>query len=228
MSIGKLETKGRFLCYNFSMEDEVRLHGVYRHFKGDYYLVEDIVFHSETKEKMVLYRALYGDGRLWARPYSMWLEEVDRAKYPGIKQKYRFELQSSFKASKPRQRVMAIAGSSKFYRESLDYKMLLENAGYKVFAYITADGDNNWRKTYEDYYARLMRADDIFVLNLNKKGIKGYIGYETFAELSHMVVRKINGEDVNIYLHQLPSRKCGCYDEISEMYKHGWLKIWGE
>lgn len=43
--------------------NEVKLHGVYRHFKGDYYLVEGIVNHSETKEKMVLYRAPYSGRR---------------------------------------------------------------------------------------------------------------------------------------------------------------------
>lgn len=72
---------------------EVIIHGVYRHFKGGLYIVEDIAYHSETKEKMVVYRALYGDARLWCRPYDMFLEEVDHAKYPNAEQKYRFELQ---------------------------------------------------------------------------------------------------------------------------------------
>ncbi|MDO5451718.1 MAG: DUF1653 domain-containing protein [Candidatus Saccharibacteria bacterium] len=75
------------------MSNKLKIHGVYKHFKGGLYLVEDIIYHSETKEKMVAYRALYGDGRLWCRPYGMFLEEVDHEKYPEIKQKYRFELQ---------------------------------------------------------------------------------------------------------------------------------------
>ena len=74
-------------------EREVKIKGVYRHFKGDLYLVEDICYHSETGEKMVAYRALYGENRLYCRPYEMFLEEVDREKYPEVRQKYRFELQ---------------------------------------------------------------------------------------------------------------------------------------
>ena len=72
---------------------ELKLKRVYRHFKGDYYLVEDVARHSETEEEMVIYRKLYGDGGLWARPKDMFLAEVDREKYPDCPQKYRFELQ---------------------------------------------------------------------------------------------------------------------------------------
>lgn len=75
------------------MERELKIHGVYKHFKGDYYLVEDVANHSETKEKYVVYRRLYGDNSLWIRPLDMFLSEVDHEKYPNVKQKYRFELQ---------------------------------------------------------------------------------------------------------------------------------------
>ena len=52
--------------------------GIWRHFKGNRYQVIGVAKHSESLEPMVVYRALYGEGGLWVRPASMWLETVER------------------------------------------------------------------------------------------------------------------------------------------------------
>jgi len=57
--------------------------GKYKHYKGSFYQVEDIATHSETEEKMVVYRPLYGEQALWVRPLTMFVEEVN---IDGVKQ----------------------------------------------------------------------------------------------------------------------------------------------
>lgn len=65
---------------------------IVRHFKGDLYLVLDFAENTETGEAMVVYKALYGECKVYARPYNMFNEEVPEEKENPTGQKYRFEL----------------------------------------------------------------------------------------------------------------------------------------
>lgn len=65
--------------------------GYYKHFKEKYYYVYGVVEHTETGETMVLYKALYGERKLYVRPISMFLSVVDKEKYPEVEQEFRFE-----------------------------------------------------------------------------------------------------------------------------------------
>lgn len=75
--------------------EEVKISRVYRHFKGNYYFVENVAYDSETKERLVVYKPLYQreDGRfIWVRPEKMFLEEISERPDNITGQKHRFEL----------------------------------------------------------------------------------------------------------------------------------------
>jgi len=68
---------------------------IYRHFKGALYQIVTVAEHTETGETLVIYQALYGEGKIYARELSMFTSPVDREKYPDVVQEMRFELQET-------------------------------------------------------------------------------------------------------------------------------------
>ena len=88
--------------------DTVKIGKVYRHFKGNYYFVEDIAYDSETQERMVVYKPLYDreDGRsLWIRPEKMFLEQIPERPDNITGQKPRFELVNDFDTQKRKEEI---------------------------------------------------------------------------------------------------------------------------
>ena len=127
-------------------------------------------------------------------------------------------------------RKIIIAGSATFYKEALELKQELENKNYYVIDYpkkINNDIEIEYKEAYETFYDNLSKTDDLLLLNLDKKGIEGYIGYESFAELSNLVVKKIQiNNDHKIYIYKMPSKEVGCYDEINHFIELGYIELY--
>lgn len=127
-------------------------------------------------------------------------------------------------------RKIVIAGSAKFYKEALELKEKLENKDYNVIDYprnINVNIEEEYKNAYERFYNSVSKTDDLIVLNLDKNGIEGYIGYESFAELSNLVVKKIQvNNDHKIYIYKMPSKEVGCYDEIKHFIELGYIELY--
>ncbi|MBR3674218.1 MAG: hypothetical protein IKN65_08120 [Clostridia bacterium] len=127
-------------------------------------------------------------------------------------------------------RKIIIASSAKFYKEALELKEELEKKDYSVIDYvknINVKNEKEYKAAYERFYNSLRNTDDLLLLNLDKKGIEGYIGYESFAELSNLVVKKIQEDDNHkIYIYKMPSKEVGCYDEIMHFLKLGYIELY--
>ncbi len=124
---------------------------------------------------------------------------------------------------------VVIAGSASLQNEIKKWVEYWNSKdGYSVLAYPKAIALESFEKLYPsihiDFYKSIAKADILFIANETKKGIDGYIGAETFAELGFGLTQKlVYGRDIRLVLAHMPAKSVACYDEIVLWKNLGWI-----
>lgn len=124
---------------------------------------------------------------------------------------------------------VVIAGSGSLEEKAKYWKTYFEKRGNQVMDYpikLEEVDKQTYANTYLTFYNHLKQADLLFVMNEDKKGIEGYIGAETFAELSYALTRNlIHKEEKQIILLKMPSKQVQSYEEIQYFLELGWIEL---
>jgi len=84
--------------------------------------------------------------------------------------------------------------------------------------------DNLYSNIYKKFFINIIQTDILFIMNEDKNDIPGYIGAETFAEMSFTVVQNLlYNKKIKIILMKMPSEKVHCFDEIVLWKRLGWI-----
>jgi len=123
---------------------------------------------------------------------------------------------------------VVICASAVFYREAQAWKAKLESMGYEVIRTIQSISENDidqYQKTHQEHYAKMAECDIVFVLNLEKKGISGYVGASVFAEIAFAIgLNLVLNKNIQIfYLNPFPDN-LPYSDELAKWQKLGWIK----
>jgi len=129
-----------------------------------------------------------------------------------------------------KKKKVVICASASFENEIKDYKIKLENDGFKIIKHpikINEDLLSNYKKSFLDCYRAVPKSDMVFVLNPKKNGIPGYIGPGVFAEIAFAIgINKVFNKKIDIrYLNPIALNKLPYSDELKLWQKLGWINI---
>lgn len=128
---------------------------------------------------------------------------------------------------------IVISGSSKL-QNKVDYWLEhFKNKNYEILDYPKLIAQDNYVKelpqVYKNFYTALENTDTFFLMNEEKKGIKGYIGASAIAELTYVVILNlIHNKNIDIYILNMPSEEVSSYDEVKFWLDMGWIKLYNE
>lgn len=128
---------------------------------------------------------------------------------------------------------VVIAGSAKLPNEVENWRKLFETKNYEVLDYPREIEEKKFMELYPnihtEFLENIIKADMLFVMNEDKNGKTGYIGYEAYAELLFGLSQKlIYKKNIELVILKMPSTEVGCYEEINLWLKLGWIKLYKE
>lgn len=129
-------------------------------------------------------------------------------------------------------RKIVLSASASLQKEINEFIDKLQNR-YDVLDWPKPLDESTFMQIYpqvhKDFMRNITKTDVLLVVNADKKGITGYIGAETFAELCFGLSQNlIYGKNLELYILKLPDKSVQCYDEIKRWLNLGWIKIWNE
>ena len=128
---------------------------------------------------------------------------------------------------------IVIAGSAKLQKEANSWLNFFSKKDYEILDYPKSIEKHRFMELYpnilNEFLQNIVKTDVLFIMNEDKNGIVGYIGYETYAELLFGLTQKlIYNKDIELIVLKMPSRDVGCYDEINLWLELGWIKLFEE
>lgn len=132
-----------------------------------------------------------------------------------------------------RMKKVVIAGSAKFQKEVNNWLKIFESKNYEILDYPKEIEEKRFMELYPNIHSKFLenitKTDMLFVMNEDKNGQLGYIGYESYAELLFGLSQKlIYNKNIELVIMKMPSQEVGCYEEINLWLKLGWIKLYGE
>ena len=128
---------------------------------------------------------------------------------------------------------VVIAGSVQLQKEVDNWLKIFESKKYEILDYPRVIENSKFMELYPnvhiEFLERITKTNMLFVMNEDKNGIVGYIGYETYAELLFGLSQKlIYNKEIELVVLKMPSTEVGCYEEIDLWLKLGWIRLYGE
>ncbi len=128
---------------------------------------------------------------------------------------------------------VVIAGSAKLQSDINRWKQKFSNDNYEVLDYPKGIEKEKFMELYpnvhKEFFENITKTDVLFIMNEDKNGKIGYIGAESFAELTFGLAQKlVYGKNIELVILKMPSTDIGCHEEINLWLKLGWIKLYEE